>query len=196
MFGGKPQLWSAGRDPWELSQAGSVPLPFCWCLLTWQLPLLCRAMVPSGTAHPSPKTTRLWTATSAQDTMPTWNTAFFPLLLVSSQWSSKDGFSWIILVSPSTPFFFSHFHPGFDSWSSCGGEWIKITSAFKVSITLLFSIHFHLTKIHTLNKNLSIDHWTKVLFQMGCTPKSVIIFFCDLERNPPSPSPAAVKCIL
>lgn len=109
MFGGKPQLWSAGRDPWELSQAGSVPLPFCWCLLTWQLPLLCRAMVPSGTAHPSPKTTRLWTAMSAQDTMPTWNTAFFPLLLVSSQWSSKDGFSWIILVSPSTPFFFHIF---------------------------------------------------------------------------------------
>lgn len=69
-------------------------------------------------------------------------------------------------------------------------------SVFKVSTTLLFCVHFHLIKIHTLNKSLSLDHWTKVLFKMDCIPTSETSFLHDLEKNPPSPDPATVKWIL
>lgn len=69
-------------------------------------------------------------------------------------------------------------------------------SVFKVSITLLFCVHFHLIKIHTLNKSLSLDHWTKALFNMDCILISVSSFLCDLEKNLLSPDLATVKWIL
>lgn len=109
-------------------------------------------------AHPSPNTIRLWMATSAQDTMHTRNTAFFPTLLVSRVIGPARMVLALSLLSVN-----QHFHPGFDSWSSYREGWTKMPSAYKVSITLLFCIHFHLIKIHTLNKSLSLDHWTKAL---------------------------------